>query len=97
MSEKLSEHELFAWVGNHGYDFKRPGYPQALSLDLKIMLETQETEFVLLRRRYNELIYAVATCFENETRHETALRYISERENRPSEGPASAEPTKEQE
>lgn len=40
-----------------------------------------------LRPLYNELIYAVATKHDDETRHETALRYIIERENR-IEGPA---------
>lgn len=34
-----------------------------------------------LRTRYHELIYAVASKHEGETRHETALRYIREREN----------------
>ena len=33
-----------------------------------------------LRHRYNELLYAVASKHEGETRHETALRYILERE-----------------
>ena len=41
-----------------------------------------------LRPLYEELLYAVATKHDNETRHETALRYITERENR-IEGPAS--------
>ena len=31
--------------------------------------------------RYYELLYAVETKFPNEFRHETALRYIREREN----------------
>ena len=39
-----------------------------------------------LRSLYNELLYAVASKHEGETRHETALRYIRERENR-IEGP----------
>ena len=30
--------------------------------------------------KYNELIYAVETAYPNESRHETALRYIKERE-----------------
>ena len=30
---------------------------------------------------YNELLYAVHSKFENESRHETALRYITEHEN----------------
>ncbi len=34
---------------------------------------------------YYELIMSVGTKYEGETRHETALRYIEESENRPSE------------
>ena len=44
-----------------------------------------------LRTRYNELLYAVASKHEGETRHETALRYIRERENR-TEGPCVDQP-----
>ena len=31
---------------------------------------------------YNELLMAVKTKYEKETRHQTALRYIQERENK---------------
>lgn len=39
-------------------------------------------EVTQLRAKYDELIYAVAQKHDGETRHETALRYILERENR---------------
>ena len=39
---------------------------------------------------YEELLSAVAQKHEGETRHQTALRYIQERESRPSEGPFKA-------
>lgn len=42
----------------------------------------------ILEKNYYELIYAVGSKFPNETRHETALRYIRERElasNEPAE------------
>ncbi len=42
---------------------------------------------------YDELIYAVATKYEGEPRHETALRYIREREDRQVSGPCQAGPT----
>ena len=51
---------------------------------------TLRAELALLRSQYYELLYQVATKHENETRHETALRYIRERENRTS-GPAMME------
>ena len=37
-----------------------------------------------LREKYNELLYEVVNKWPNETRHETAKRYIHERENQPS-------------
>ena len=39
---------------------------------------------------YMELIYEVANKWPNESRHETAKRYIYEREHRPSSGPHQA-------
>ena len=36
---------------------------------------------------YSELVMAVETKHEGETRHQTALRYIREAEHRPSSGP----------
>ena len=41
--------------------------------------------------RYQELIYAVGKKYPNETRHETALRYIRQAEQ-VSNAPASAQP-----
>ena len=39
---------------------------------------------------YNELLYAVASKYPGESRHDTALRYIRDRETRPSNGPSQA-------
>lgn len=39
----------------------------------------------LLEGKYYELINAVQNKYEGESRHDTALRYIKERENRNSE------------
>jgi hypothetical protein len=41
---------------------------------------SQEARIEALEEDYHELIYAVATKCEGETRHQTALRYIIERE-----------------
>lgn len=38
-------------------------------------------EIEQMRTLYNELLFAVVCKFEGETRHETALRYIRDREN----------------
>lgn len=38
------------------------------------------------RKAYEELIYAVERKFPNETRHETALRYIRQAEERANSG-----------
>jgi len=43
-------------------------------------------------KAYHELIFAVERKFPDETRHETALRYIREAEI-PKEGMAAQEPT----
>jgi hypothetical protein len=37
---------------------------------------------------YNELLYAVESKYPGESRHDTALRYIRDRETRPSNGPS---------
>jgi hypothetical protein len=47
-------------------------------------------EFMRLRSEYMELIHAVATKHPNETRHQTALRYIMQRESQQSHGPDKA-------
>ena len=41
-----------------------------------------------LQALHNELLMAVARKFPGETRHQTALRYIKDRENREVAGPA---------
>lgn len=52
--------------------------------------ETREENKQVLEK-YNELIMAVAQKWPNETRHETALRYIREREERFSTDATKAE------
>ena len=39
-----------------------------------------QQKFDAVERQYNELIYAVARKYKDESRHATALRYIRERE-----------------
>jgi hypothetical protein len=54
------------------------GVPAAVQREAASMLERLEG----VEQKYNELLYAVATKHPGETRHETALRYIRERERR---------------
>ena len=49
-----------------------------------------ERELAEAKRNYMELIMSVGNKYPNETRHETAKRYIQERENTPIHGPYSA-------
>ena len=42
--------------------------------------EFLQRELKEAKTKYNELLFAVETKFPDETRHETALRYIKERE-----------------
>jgi len=52
-----------------------------ISIDTKTAAEAWERlETERTKDLYNELIMAVHTKFPNETRHETALRYIRQRE-----------------
>ena len=44
-------------------------------------LEADNVTFQRRAQKYNELIMYVATKYPNESRHETAIRYIVEREN----------------
>lgn len=46
-----------------------------------------------VQAKYNELLYAVCAKTPGESRHQTALRYITQAENRHSHGPSSAPPT----
>lgn len=47
----------------------------------RMLLEVNRLKFV--QRWYYELLYAVSKKFQGESRHETALRYINEREKTP--------------
>lgn len=58
---------------------RRANYPYYGLADL---IEAQRAEIERLRHLYHELIYAVASKYPNETRHETALRYIRTAESR---------------
>lgn len=44
--------------------------------------DTRKAAKSALEREYNELLYAVARKFPGETRHQSALRYIQEAEQR---------------
>ena len=46
-------------------------------------------ELAELREKYNELLYAVGSKHRDETRHETALRYIKQAERSVSTGQQS--------
>lgn len=57
-------------------------------VELKNSLSVWKEHSALLEAKvklYNELIMGVAQKFPGETRHETALRYILDRENAPSQ------------
>ena len=41
--------------------------------------QNQSDELIMALEKYNELIMAVSNKYPDETRHETALRYIRER------------------
>jgi predicted nucleic acid-binding Zn-ribbon protein len=45
-------------------------------------LQRQNDELNLIKERYEKLIFAVENKHPDESRHETALRYIRQAENR---------------
>ena len=56
-------------------------------IEQSLRVEQLERELDETMRNYMELIMSVENAYPNETRHETAKRYIQERENMPSHGP----------
>lgn len=59
-------------------------------------LQQKVAELEARNKLYGELLYGVSKKFPNETRHETALRYIIESDNPPA-GPAQQAPEKDDE
>ncbi len=55
---------------------------------LESRVKELEAENARLTKQYHELLFAVGRKFDNESRHETALRYIQEAENRATQGDA---------
>lgn len=67
-----AESEFQAWVMLKA--------PEIGMLEDRLAAAIEENEG--LRHDYHELLYAVATKYESETRHETALRYMRQSEER---------------
>lgn len=57
-----------------------------------LVTEAERDQLMQRLRAYQELIYAVESKYPDETRHQTALRYIRQREAR-LDAPASASVT----
>ncbi len=49
--------------------------------EMRDQLKAKDKKYKALRKIYDELIMAVAQKFPDESRHSTALRYITERES----------------
>lgn len=88
--DKLAELEF----GAHRYCTSMGCADVKAALDAFPSLVRAARELAALKAAYDELLYEVAQKYEGETRHQTALRYIRERENRPLEtGTAATPPT----
>jgi len=79
----LSEHAaaslITAAVEGREYGLAKSGEKLVNAFKL---IDMQRAEIERLREAYNELIMAVARKFPDETRHQTALRYIQTAEQR---------------
>jgi len=58
--------------------------------EMRDQLNAKDRKYKVLKSKYDELIMAVAQKFPDESRHETALRYIQQREST-CHGPEQAE------
>lgn len=56
-------------------------YQFAAKSIISMCQEQQAEEIQSLKSKYHELLYQVAKKFPDESRHETALRYIRQAEN----------------
>ena len=86
LREALVREELrFADADQERIDLRRQAHIAAdeqaeMAKEIVRLSEATSPDAVLVGK-YHELIYEVATKFPNESRHDTALRYIREREN----------------
>jgi hypothetical protein len=87
--EQTSEGSI-SFAETYGYD--KPRVDMVLSaLRTPASNAVSPADVEGLQAKYDELINSVARKFDGETRHETALRYIIEREAAPSSGPFAKE------
>ena len=65
---------------------KREDVPHTFDFEALKRVESErdalQARVAELEEQYGELIFAVATKYPDETRHQTALRYIQQAENR---------------
>ena len=69
--EWLEAEPCFGEAGNLAHDF------MLLLVDESEQLQAERDRY---KEKYEDLIYCVASKFPNESRHETAKRYIQQRE-----------------
>jgi len=78
--EEMRELIRIAFYNPYGSEFRNPyKHQQAALAVLAAALAEQKPDAIAAK--YNELLMAVAQKHPDETRHETALRYITQAEN----------------
>ena len=76
--------DVVLWIcGDFGSEEDHIEYARALANTLNA--EAPPASVPDVEAKYAELLYAVASKFPHESRHETALRYIRQRESAPSQ------------
>lgn len=72
--------ELIEWNDGGAYFWEDNGNPERANMHRQTAEALRELEET--KQKYYELLYQVASKLPDETRHETAKRYIRQAENR---------------
>ena len=68
-------------VANVEHQGEAKALHEARDAMLNALKDTRPSPYSQIEQNYNELIMAVSNKYKGETRHQTALKYITEREN----------------
>lgn len=85
LPEGVTQSDIDATVGET-FDPDLCEHETVICENCEASMESLTAEYETIKAKYNALLYKVSRKFDNETRHETALRYIREAELKSSDG-----------